>query len=102
MNKNDLVYEFNDAMWYLWHDGTIDNEDDFQTQLYQWLEDKVTYEYDCKQYCNELDYDIFEEHHVYGKAENWYQAGYNALYDLLDEHDDALTYDKMIRQHEEA
>ena len=102
MNKNDLVYEFNDAMWYLWHDGTIDNEDDFQTQLYQWLEDKVTYEYDCKQYCNELDYDIFEEHHVYGKAETWSQAAFAALYDLLSEHDDALTYDEMIKQHEEA
>ena len=102
MNKNDLVYEFNDAMWYLWHDGTIDSEDNFQTQLYQWLEDKVTYEYDCKQYCNELNYDIFEEHPVYGKAENWYQAAYNALFDLLSEHDDALTYDEMIRQHEEA
>tara|TARA_R100000734_G_C3220730_1_gene32370 strand:+ start:17 stop:325 length:309 start_codon:yes stop_codon:yes gene_type:complete len=102
MYKDDLVYEFNDDMWYLWHDGTIDNEDDFQTQLYQWLEDKVIHEYDCKKICDKLDYDIFEEHHVYGKAENWYQAAYNALFDLLSEHDETLTYDEIIAQHEEA
>jgi len=29
MNKDDLVYEFNDDMWLMYHDGTIDNEDDF-------------------------------------------------------------------------
>ena len=102
MYKDDLVYEFNDDMWYLWHDGTIDDDDDFETQKFQWIDNKVIYTYECKQICDELDYDIFEEHHVYGKAETWSQAAFAALYDLLSEHDDALTYDEMIKQHEEA
>lgn len=102
MYKDDLVYEFNDEMWHLWHDGTIDDDDDFETQKFQWIDNKVTYTYECKKICDELDYDIFEEHHVYGKAENWSQAAYSAIYDLLSEHDDALNYDEMIKQHEEA
>ena len=102
MNRNDLVYEFNDDMWYLWHNGTIDDDDDFYNQKHEWIDNKVIYTYECKQICDELDYDIFEEHDVFGKAEDWSQAAFAALYDLLNEHDDALTYDKMIEQHEEA
>lgn len=102
MNKDNLVYEFNDDMWYLWHDGTIDDDNDFYNQKHEWIDNKVIYTYECKKICDELDYDIFEEHHVYGKAETWSQAAFAALYDLLSEHDDALTYDEMIKQHEEA
>tara|TARA_B100000035_G_scaffold276171_1_gene253636 strand:- start:1337 stop:1645 length:309 start_codon:yes stop_codon:yes gene_type:complete len=102
MYKDDLVYEFNDDMWYLWHDGTIDDDNDFYNQKHEWIDNKVIYTYECKKICDELDYDIFEEHHVYGKAETWSQAAFAALYDLLSEHDDALTYDEMIKQHEEA
>lgn len=102
MNIDDLVYEFNDDMWLLWHDGTIDNDDDFYNQKHEWIDNKVIYTYECKKICDELDYDIFEDHDLFGKAENWSQAAFAALYDLLNEHDDALTYDEMIRQHEEA
>lgn len=102
MNIDDLVYEFNDDMWHLWHDGTIDNDDDFYNQKHEWIDNKVIYTYECKKICDELDYDIFEDHDLFGKAENWSQAAFAALYDLLNEHDDALTYDEMIKQHEEA
>ena len=102
MNKDDLVYEFNDDMWYLWHEGTIDDDDDFYNQKHEWIDNKVIYTYECKKICDELDYDIFEDHDLFGKAENWSQAAFAALYDLLNEHDDVLTYDEMIRQHEEA
>ena len=102
MNIDDLVYEFNDDMWLLWHDGTIDDDDDFYNQKHEWIDNKVIYTYECKKICDELDYDIFEDHDLFGKAENWSQAAFAALYDLLNEHDDALTYDEMIRQHEEA
>ena len=77
MNKDDLVYEFNDDMWYLWHEGTIDDDDDFYNQKHEWIDNKVIYTYECKKICDELDYDIFED-------------------------DDVLTYDEMIKQHEEA
>lgn len=102
MNIDDLVYEFNDDMWLLWHDGTIDNDDDFYNQKHEWIDNKVIYTYEARKICDELDYDVFQDHDLFGKAENWSQAAFAALYDLLNEHDDALTYDEMIRQHEEA
>ena len=43
MYKDDLVYEFNDDMWYLYHEGTINDSEDFTRETHQWLENKVTY-----------------------------------------------------------
>ena len=102
MNKDDLVYEFNDDMWLMYHDGTIDNEDDFYDQKHQWIDNKVIYTHESKQICDKLDYDIFQFHYVFGKANNWSQAAYAAIYDLLNEHNDALNYDEMKLQEEEA
>ena len=102
MNRDDLVYEFNDDMWLMYHDGTVDNEDDFYYQMHEWIENKVIYTYECKKICDELDYDIFEEHDIFGKANNWSQAAFAALYDLLHDHNDALTFNEMELQNENA
>ena len=102
MYKDDLVYEFNDDMWYLYHNGTIDNSDDFYNQKHEWIDNKVIYTYECKKICDALDYDIFEEHTVFGKANNWSQAAFAALYDLLNDHNDALTFNEMELQNENA
>jgi len=102
MNKDDLVYEFNDDMWLMYHDGTVDDEDDFYNEMHEWIENKVIYTYECKKICDELDYDIFEEHDVFGKANNWSQAAFAALYDLLQDHNDALTFNEMKLQNENA
>lgn len=102
MTRNDLVYEFNDDMWLMYHDGTIDNEDDFYDQKHQWIDNKVIYTYESKQICDALEYDIFEDHDIFGKAENWSQAAYAAIYDLLNDHNDALTFNKMELQNENA
>lgn len=102
MTRNDLVYEFNDDMWVMYHDGTIDNENDFWEQKHQWIDNKVIYTYESKQICDALEYDIFEDHDIFGKANNWAQAAYAAIYDLLNDHNDALTYDEMKTQNENA
>ena len=102
MTRNDLVYEFNDDIWLWYHEGTIDNEDDFYNQKHEWIENKVIYTHECKQICDKLDYDIFEDHHIFGRANNWFEAGYNALWDLLHDHNDALNYTEMKLQEEEA
>ena len=102
MTRNELVYEFNDDMWLMYHDGTIDNEDDFYDQRHEWIDNKVIYTHECKQICDALDYDIFEDHDIFGKANNWSQAAFAALYDLLHDHNDALTYDEMQIQNENA
>jgi len=102
MYRDDLVYDFNEEMWNLYHNGTIDNHDDFYNQKHEWIDNKVIYTHESKQICDALDYDIFEEHDIYGKANNWSQAAYAALYDLLNDHNDALTYDEMKLQEEET
>ena len=102
MTRNDLVYEFNDDMWLMYHDGTIDNDDDFFDQMNQWIDNKVIYTYECKKICDELEYDIFKDHDIFGKANNWSQAAYAAIYDLLNDHNDALTYDEMKTKNENA
>lgn len=102
MTRNELVYEFNDDMWLMYHDGTIDNEDDFYNQKHEWIDNKVIYTHESKQICDALDYDIFEEHDIYGKANNWSQAAFAALYDLLNDHNDALTFNEMELQNENA
>jgi hypothetical protein len=102
MYRDDLVYEFNDDMWLLYHDGTIDNDDDFYNEMYQWIDTKVIYTYESKQICDKLDYDVFQDHDVFGKAGNWSQAAYAATYDLLNDHNDALNFNKMKLQEQEA
>lgn len=102
MYKDELVHEFNDDMWLMYHDGTIDNDDDFFDQMNQWIDNKVIYTYECKKICDELEYDVFENHDIFGKADNWSQAAYCAIYDLLSEHEDALTYNEMKTQNENA
>ena len=102
MYRDELVHEFNDDMWLMYHDGTIDNDDDFYDQMNQWIDNKVIYTSECKKICDELEYDIFEDHDIFGKANNWSQAAYAAIYDLLNEHEDALTYNEMETQNENA
>jgi hypothetical protein len=102
MYKDDLVYEFNDEMWNLYHDGTINNEDDFWNEKHNWIENKTIYTKDNKEYVFKLNYDVFLEHDVFGLANSWAQAGYCAIYDLLNDHKDALTYGKMELQNENA
>jgi len=102
MNRDDLVYDFNDEMWNLYHEGTIDNEDDFYDQKNIWIDNQVIYTYECKKICDALDYDIFEEHDIFGKANNWSQAAYCAIYDLLNDHNDALDFNEMKIQEQEA
>ena len=102
MYKDELVYEFNDDMWYLYHEGTIDNGEDFSRESHRWIERKVIYTRECKEICNELDHNIFGKHPIFGRANDWHQACYNALWDLLHEHEEVLTYTKIVFENENA
>ena len=59
------------------------NEDEFYDCLMENIDNMVIYTHDCKNIVNDLDYDVFQEHDVWGKAENWSQAAFAALYDLF-------------------
>ena len=82
MYKDKLVHEFNDEMWYLYHEGTINNAEEFQREKNAWINNKIIYRNECKEICGEGE------------------AASNALYDLLDEHNDALTFNQMRIQND--
>jgi len=100
MYKDDLVHEFNDEMWYLYHEGTINNAEEFQRDKHIWIKNKTNHRNDCKEICGELNYDVFGYHELTGHPKSWEEAASNALYDLLNEHNDALTFNKMRIQNE--
>jgi hypothetical protein len=94
LRADDYVQDFNEHAWYDFHGGTINDQDDFYAYFTQWIENKVTYTFEARDICDNLDADVFAEHE-FGRAENWTQAGYNALYDCLIDHDDTVTWDEM-------
>ena len=94
LRADDYVQDFNEHAWHDFHEANINNQDDFYAYFTQWIENKVTYTFDAKSICDNLDADIFAEHE-FGRAENWTQAGYNALYDCLMDHDDTVTWSEM-------
>ena len=94
LRADDYVQDFNDHAWDDFHEANINNQDDFYAYFTQWIENKVTYTFDAKSICDNLDADVFAEHE-FGRAENWTQAGYNALYDCLMDHDDTVTWSEM-------
>lgn len=94
LRADDYVQDFNDHAWDDFHEANINNQDDFYAYFTQWIENRVTYTFDAKSICDNLDADIFAEHE-FGRAENWTQAGYNALYDCLIDHDDTVTWAEM-------
>ena len=95
LRADDYVQDFNDHAWDDFHEGTINDQDDFYDYFTQWIDNKVTYTFDAKSICDNLEADVFAEHDLYGRANNWSQAGYNALYDCLMDHNDTVTWDEM-------
>ena len=94
LRADDYVQDFNEHAWYDFHGGTINDQDDFYAYFTQWIENKVTYTFEARDICDNLEADVFADHE-FGRAENWTQAGYNALYDCLYFHDDTVTWDEM-------
>ena len=94
LRADDYVQDFNEHAWHDFHGGTINDQDDFYAYFTQWIENKVTYTFEARDICDNLEADVFADHE-FGRAENWTQAGYNALYDCLYFHDDTVTWDEM-------
>ena len=94
LRAEDYVQDFNEHAWIDFHGGIINNQDDFNAYLNHWIENKVIYTFEAREICNNLVADIFAEHE-FGRAKNWTQAGYNALYDCLMDHNDTVTWAEM-------
>ena len=92
---DELAQDFSEDAWNAFHNAEINDQDDLYDYRHQWIDDKVIYTHD-------LNYDIFEEHDLFGRAENWSQAAYNAIYDALDESDDTVSWYDMEQVLQEA
>ena len=62
-------------------DYFIQDQDDYHDAIHEAIDNMCTYTSDNKQAVNELNYDVFQEDALFGKAENWAQAAYAAIYD---------------------
>jgi len=95
MYTDDIVHSFNDEIWLAFHQGEINNFDEYYEYKRDWIDNAVIYTHKCKEIIDELNYDVFEDHDLFGRAENYHQAAFSALYDLLNDHDDVVRWDEM-------
>tara|TARA_B110000977_G_scaffold198846_1_gene284691 strand:- start:1325 stop:1648 length:324 start_codon:yes stop_codon:yes gene_type:complete len=92
---DEIAQDFSEDAWFAFHDGEINDLSDLETFKEEWISSKCTYTNDCKQYCDDFNADIFALHDVFGRANNWNQAGYNAVFDALAESTDTVEWDEM-------
>ena len=95
MYKDNIVQDFSEEAWLAFHQGEINDDDDFYNFKHEWIDNKVIYTSECKEIIDKLNYDIFEDHDVFGKAEDYSQAAFAALYDLLNDDDDVVRWNEM-------
>ena len=95
MYTDDIVHGFNDEIWLAFHQGEISDFDEYYEYKRDWIDNAVIYTHKCKEIIDELNYDVFEDHDLFGRAENYHQAAFAALYDLLNDHDDVVRWDEM-------
>ena len=95
MYKDNIVQDFSEEAWLAFHQGAINDDDDFYNFKHEWIDNKVIYTSECKEIIDKLNYDIFEDHNLFGKAEDYSQAAFAALYDLLNDDDDVVRWNEM-------
>jgi len=93
--ENSIVQDFNETVAIDFRNGNIDLED-FYSYIHEYIETLVIYTSDAKDYIKNLDYDIFQEHEL-GQANSYEQAAFCAIYDVIMEHEDTLTEEKLRR-----
>ena len=90
-----------------WYNDIIDrllshrdmHQDQFHDLLHEEIDNMVIYNSDSQRIVDDLNYDVFQEHDVFGRADNISQAAYAALYDLFEE--GSFTYEDYNELQEE-
>ena len=95
INLQEMHQFFSEDAWEAFHGGDINNQDDFYEFLHEWIDNAVIYTSDCEDILkNNMEY-CFDEHDVYGRAENVGQAAYACAYDYIMDNDDTVTWEQM-------
>lgn len=61
-------------------DYTIQDLDDYHDAIHEIIDNMCIYTKDCKDAVEELDYDVFQEDDLFGRANSYEQAAYAAIY----------------------
>ena len=71
---------YNEKILLALKDYTIQDQDAYNDAIHEVIDNMCIYTIDNKRVVNDLDYDVFEDDNLFGKAENWAQAAYAAIY----------------------
>ena len=89
-----------------WYNDIVDrlkenkdmDQDDMHNIMHEEIDSMVIYNSESQQIVDDLNYDVFQEHEIFGRADNISQAAYAALYDLFEEGD--FTYEDYSKSQE--
>lgn len=91
----EMDQSFSEDAWHAFHQGDINNQDDFYDFLHEWIDNQVIYTYECEAILEGNSEYHYNEHDLYGRPENIAQAAYACLYDYLLDSPDLVTWDEM-------
>ena len=91
----DLQENFNEEAWELFHNGTINNEDDFHEYFMDYINNSIIYYSDCDAILEGNSEYHYDDHDVWGKPSDATQAAGSCLYDFLQESDDSVCWSEL-------
>lgn len=92
---NEMDQSFSEDAWYDFHEGNINNQDDFYDYFHAWIDNAVIYTGDCEAILENNSEYHYLDHDLYGRPNNISQAAFACLYDYLMDSDDTVTWEQM-------
>lgn len=91
----EMDQSFSEDAWHAFHNGDINNQDDFYDYFHEWINNAVIYTYECEAILEGNSEYHYLDHDVYGKPNNIAQAAFACLYDYLMDSPDTVTWEQM-------
>jgi len=91
----NLHENFTDEVWLAFHQGEVNDQDEFYNYLHEYIDNAVIYNSDCESILNGNSEYHYEDHDLYGRPNNIYQAAFACLYDYITDHIHTPTWEQM-------
>ena len=91
----EIDQSFSEDAWHAFHEGNINNQDDFYDFFHEWIDNAVIYTSDCEAILESNSEYHYEDHDLYGRPNNISQAAYACLHDYLMDHIDTPNWEEM-------
>ena len=91
----NLHENFRDEVWLAFHQGEVNDQDDFYNYLHEYIDSAVIYTSDCESILTGNSEYHYEDHDLYGRPNNISQAAFACLYDYITDHIDTPTWEQM-------